>query len=168
MQEDSKRDITGITEECQDEQKIETRNKRYNQYIEGITPKFSLLRGCFRAFWTGGVVCLLGQVSQTVMMRFGLSKEDAGLWTMLLLIAVAVVMTGFQWYGKLEKYAGAGLLVPITGFANGVASPAMEYQCEGEVFGTGCKIFTIAGPVILYGIFSSWVLGLIYWVLQLF
>ena len=168
MEEQSNKNITGITGECQGEKNIQARNERYNQFVEEITPKFSLLRNCVRAFWTGGAVCALGQALQKVMMYYGMTNEDAGLWTMLVLICTSIILTGFQWYGKLEKYAGAGLLVPITGFANGVASPAIEYQCEGDVFGTGCKIFTIAGPVILYGIFSSWLLGLVYWVIQFF
>ena len=95
-----------------------------------------------------------------------LDKEKAQIATSITLVLIAVILTGLNLYQKLAKYAGAGSLVPITGFANSVAAPAIEFQKEGQVFGIGCKIFTIAGPVILYGIFASWLLGLGYWVLK--
>ena len=98
----------------------------------------------------------------------GLEKDIAASWCSLILIFVSVILTGLNIYPKLAKFGGAGTLVPITGFANSVAASAIEYQKEGQVFGIGCKIFTIAGPVILYGIFASWALGLICWVLQMF
>ena len=94
----------------------------------------------------------------------GLSEENAGSWTSLILVLLSVLLTGFNVYSKLAKWGGAGALVPITGFANSVAAPAIEFQKEGQVFGIGCKIFTIAGPVILYGIVTSWVLGMFYWI----
>lgn len=93
----------------------------------------------------------------------GMEKETAAAWTTLTLIAASVLLTGLGLYQRIVKFAGAGALVPITGFANSVAAAAIEYRSEGHVFGIGCKIFTIAGPVILYGIFASWVLGLVYW-----
>ena len=95
-----------------------------------------------------------------------MEKETAASWTTLCLIAASVILTGLNVYPKLVKFGGAGALVPITGFANAVAAPAIEYKAEGQVFGIGCKIFTIAGPVILYGIISSWVLGFLYWIFQ--
>ena len=94
----------------------------------------------------------------------GLDKETAGSWCSMLLVLLSVVFAGFGIYNKCVEWGGAGALVPITGFANSVASAAIEYQKEGQVYGIGCKIFTIAGPVILYGIFTSWVLGLLYWI----
>ena len=94
----------------------------------------------------------------------GADKEPAGSWCSLFLILISVILTGLNLYSKIGKFGGAGSLVPITGFANSVAAPAIEYKKEGQVFGIGCKIFTIAGPVILYGVFASWVLGLIYWI----
>ena len=97
----------------------------------------------------------------------GLDDQTAGSWCSLILVFLSVVLTGFGIYPKIVKWGGAGALVPITGFANSVAAPAIEYKTEGQVFGIGCKIFTIAGPVILYGIFASWLLGLIYWVLNM-
>ncbi len=96
----------------------------------------------------------------------GLDKETAGSWCSLLLILASIVLTGLNIYPSIVKFGGAGALVPITGFANSVAAPAIEFKKEGQVFGIGCKIFTIAGPVILYGIFTSWVLGLGYWILK--
>lgn len=89
----------------------------------------------------------------------------AGTWCSVLLVLISVILTGCGIYQRLAKFGGAGTLVPITGFANSVAAPAIEFQKEGQVFGIGCKIFTIAGPVILYGIFSGWVLGLVYWII---
>ena len=97
-------------------------------------------------------------------MNYGLSKDDAGTVCTIVLVFVSVILTGFNVYPRIAKFGGAGALVPITGFANSVAAPAIEFQKEGQVFGIGCKIFTISGPVILYGIFSSWVLGMIYWI----
>ena len=96
-------------------------------------------------------------------MQAGIEQEAAGTWCSILLILLSVLLTGFNVYPSIAKWGGAGALVPITGFANGVASSAIEYKKEGQVFGIGCKIFTIAGPVILYGVFTSWVVGLLYW-----
>ena len=93
----------------------------------------------------------------------GLDKEASGGWSALILILLSVLLTGFNIYPSIVKWGGAGALVPITGFANSVAAPAIEFKKEGQVFGVGCKIFTIAGPVILFGIFTSWVLGVLYW-----
>ena len=101
------------------------------------------------------------------MNSYGMEKEDASLWCSLILVLLSVILTSCNVYGQLANWGGAGALVPITGFANGVASSAIEFQKEGQVFGIGCQIFKIAGPVILYGIFSSWVLGVIYWILKL-
>lgn len=116
----------------------------------------------------GGVICCIGQfIVNMAMNRFGLDKDLAAGWCSMLLILLSAVLTGFNLYGGLVKWGGAGALVPITGFANSVVASAIEYKTEGQVFGIGCKIFTIAGPVILYGIFTSWVLGLIYWILGL-
>ncbi len=142
----------------------EKKKKQYEEYVNRVTPKHSLLVNMMRAFLVGGAICLLGQVIQNLCMdQYGLNEKDAGTWTSLLLIFFSVAATGFHFYGKLAKFGGAGTLVPITGFANSVAAPAIEYQKEGQVFGIGCKIFTIAGPVILYGIFVSWLLGVLYW-----
>ena len=108
------------------------------------------------------------QFLTTYFKNLGQNEENAKSYTSLVLILLSILLTGFGIYQKLAKFGGAGTLVPITGFANSVAAPAVEYKKEGQVFGIGCKIFTIAGPVILYGIFSSWVLGLIYYLLKRF
>ena len=122
-----------------------------------------------KAFVVGGLLCVLGQVILHICKTsFDMDPETAGSWCSLLLVALSVLLTGLNIYQLIVKFAGAGALVPITGFANSVAAPAIEYQKEGQVMGIGCKIFTIAGPVILYGIFCSWVLGLIYWVSKFF
>lgn len=110
----------------------------------------------------GGLICTLGQFITNMLMKAGLDKDTAGKWNLLALIVLAVLLTGFNLFSKLAKLGGAGILVPITGFANGIAAAAIEYKKEGQVFGIGCKIFTIAGPVILYGILTSWLLGVIY------
>ncbi len=142
----------------------EQKNQEYNEYVKQVTPTHSLPANMLKAFITGGAICVVGQVILNVAAgTFGLDKDTAGSWCSLLLVLLSVVLTGFNIYPSLANWGGAGALVSITGFANSVAAPAIEFQKEGQVFGIGCKIFTIAGPVILYGIFTSWVLGLIYW-----
>lgn len=141
----------------------ERKNKAYNDYVKRVTPKHSLWGNCWKAFLVGGVICTAGQAVINALRAMGLDQKDAGAWCAIFLVAVSVILTGCGLYQRLAKFGGAGTLVPITGFANSVAAPAIEFQKEGQVFGIGCKIFTIAGPVILYGIFSSWILGLIYW-----
>ena len=138
--------------------------KKYNQYVENKTPKPDLLKDMFNAFWVGGVICTIGQVFSNFYSSRGMSEEDAAAFSTISLILLAVLLTGFNLFSKITKIGGAGSLVPITGFANSVAAPAIEFGVEGEVYGKGCKRFTIAGPVILFGMLSSWVLGLIYWI----
>ena len=108
-------------------------------------------------------ICVVGEGFNSLYQYLGNDKELAGLYTTLSLILLSIILTGLNIYQKLGQFGGAGSIVPITGFANSVVSPAIEFQAEGQVFGIGCKIFTIAGPVILYGIFCSWVVGVIYW-----
>ena len=146
-----------------DNKKIQTKEEQYNEYIKKVTPKSALLPNMAKAFFVGGIICVIGQALTSLFMNNGLDKDTANSWTLIVLIGVTVILTGLNIFSKIAKFGGAGALVPITGFANSVASPAIEYKKEGQVFGIGCKIFTIAGPVILYGILSSWVLGLIYW-----
>lgn len=140
--------------------------ERYKQYVKEKTPVHNVYANMGKAFVTGGGICLVGQIILNICMANGMEQKPAAGWTSLCLVLISVVLTGFGVYPKLAKWGGAGTLVPITGFANSVAAPAIEYKKEGQVFGIGCKIFTIAGPVILYGIFTSWVLGLIYWILK--
>lgn len=140
--------------------------KEYEQYVKQVTPTHNLFLQMAKAFIVGGIICVLGQfILNYCTNTLGLDKETAGSWCSLLLILLSVLLTGFNIYPGIVKWGGAGALVPITGFANSVAAPAIEFKSEGHVFGIGCKIFTIAGPVILYGIFTSWLLGLGYWLL---
>ncbi len=141
----------------------EDQKKEYQKYVKEITPTHSLPLEMGKAFLTGGIICLLGQLLQNAGMALGLEQETAGTWCSILLVLVSVLLTGFGIYPLIAKWGGAGALVPITGFANGVASSAIEYKKEGQVFGIGAKIFTIAGSVILYGVLTSWILGLLYW-----
>ena len=154
--------MSGQTQEQKQQQQ-----KEYNEYVKQVTPTHNLWANMGKAFVTGGIICTIGQFILNTCANYGLDKTTSGSWCSLILILCSVILTGFNIYPSIANWGGAGALVPITGFANGVAAPAIEFQKEGQVFGIGCKIFTIAGPVILYGIFSSWVLGLIYWGLKL-
>ena len=145
----------------------EEQKQQYNEYVKQVTPTHNLPLEMGKAFVTGGVICLLGQSILNTVMGMGIDKDTAGTWCSVLLVLLSILLTGFNIYPAIAKWGGAGALVPITGFANGVAAPAIEYKKEGQVFGVGCKIFTIAGPVILYGIFTSWLLGLGYWLFQM-
>ena len=138
--------------------------KQYEDYVKKKTPRHNVFLGMFKAFLLGGAICLLGQVIFHYCEMQGFSAEECSSWTSLLLVLFSVLLTGTGIYPRLAKWGGAGALVPITGFANSVAAPAIEYKKEGQVFGIGCKIFTIAGPVILSGIFTSWALGFLYWI----
>ncbi len=145
----------------------EEQKQQYNEYVKQVTPTHNLPLEMGKAFVTGGVICLLGQIILNTVMGMGIDKDTAGTWCSVLLVLLSILLTGFNIYPAIAKWGGAGALVPITGFANGGAAPALEYKKEGQVFGVGCKIFTIAGPVILYGIFTSWLLGLGYWLFQM-
>jgi len=142
------------------------RDKKYNQYVEQVTPKFSTIKNCVAAYIVGGIICVIGQGLTNFFFNRSGDLESAKAYTTICLVFLSVLLTGLGIYQKVAKFGGAGTLVPITGFANSVAAPAVEYKKEGQVFGIGCMVFTIAGPVILYGIFSSWVLGLIYYILK--
>lgn len=146
----------------------EARNAEYNEFIKDMTPAHNLWKQMFRAFLVGGIVCVIGQAIINTGMNMGLDDKTAAAWCSLILVLISVLLTGFNLFYRIAKFAGAGILVPITGFANGVASSAIEYKKEGQVFGIGCKIFTIAGPVILYGLVCSYVLGLFYWISTFF
>lgn len=149
--------------------KYEPSKEEYQKYVEEITPKSSCLLHCMQAFLVGGLICLIGEmIKQLAMQQWGLKQDDALSVVTILLVLASVLLTGFNLFGKIADFAGAGTLVPITGFANSIASPAIENQVEGQVFGIGVKIFTIAGPVLLYGIFSSWLMGFLYWLWKIF
>ena len=120
-----------------------------------------------KAFLVGGLICVSGQAVTEWALAAGMDEKTAGTWCSIALIFLSALTTGMNLYPRLAKWGGAGTLVPITGFANSVASPAIEYQKEGQIFGIGCKIFTIAGPVILYGILTSALLGVIYYLMKM-
>ena len=142
------------------DQKQQERNEQYNAYVKQVTPTHNLWANMGKAFVMGGAICLLGQIILNIAMGvFGVKQDDAALWCSLILVLLSVILTSFNVYGLLANWGGAGALVPITGFANGVCASAVEFQKEGQVFGIGCQIFKIAGPVILYGIFSSLFIG---------
>ena len=137
--------------------------KAYEKYATKFTPKPKYFTNCLKAFVVGGLICAAAAFVQNKITAAGMNEEDAGTFVTIILICLAQLLTGIGVFDTIGKFAGAGVIVPITGFANSVAAPAIEYKKEGQVIGIGCKIFTIAGPVILYGIFCSWVVGVIYW-----
>ncbi len=145
----------------------EKKQKEYQEYVKQVTPTHNLLLQMAKAFLVGGIICVIGQWITNYYIGIGADKEIAGSWCSLILVFLSVMLTGLNIYPKIAKFGGAGALVPITGFANSVAAPAMEFKKEGQVFGIGSKIFTIAGPVILYGIFTSWILGFLYWMVKI-
>ena len=148
------------------EKKIKTKEQKYNEYVKQVTPTTNTFLNIIKAFFVGGLICVVGQFFIQIFENQGMEEEVTNSWVALILILIAVILTGLNIYPKITKFGGAGALVPITGFANAVAAPAIEYKKEGQIFGIGTKIFTIAGPVILYGILSSWVVGLIYYILM--
>lgn len=164
MQETKKVLIQDVMEEKDQQQKAE----KYNQYIKQVTPRHNCMKNVAKAFLIGGIICLIGQCFQEWYGSMGANKEDAGLYTTITLVGLSALLTGLNIYPRLAKFAGAGTVVPITGFANSIAASAIDYKVQGQVFGIGCYIFSIAGPVILYGIVSSWVLGVIYWLFTCF
>ena len=148
------------SKEQRTQERIQQRNDEYNDYVEKVTPKHSCLKNCVQAFITGGIICTIGQGIMNMYMNWH-DKETAASWTTLTLVLISVILTCINVYPSITKWGGAGSLVPITGFANSVAAPAIEFKKEGQVFGIGCKIFTIAGPVLVFGISGSVIYGLI-------
>lgn len=138
--------------------------KQYESYVKSKTPTHNLIVNMLKAFITGGSICVLGQVLLSMYEDMGFDSQMSGTWTSITLIGISMLLTGFNMYTKIANWGGAGALVPITGFANAVVSPAIEYSVEGAVNGIGTRIFIIAGPVILYGTFTSWGLGIIYYI----
>ena len=138
--------------------------KEYDKLVKRHSPESPILKDCFHAFWIGGVICLIGQALLNVYTSLGLDKTDAGTAASMTLVALSALLTGLSLYDDIAKHAGAGTLVPITGFANAVAAPAVEFQTEGFVLGVAVKMFTIAGPVIVYGTVASVVYGIVYWI----
>ena len=140
--------------------------KQYARLVQELATKSPLWKDCLKAFVIGGAICALGQGIMNVYLWLGLDKENAGTAMSMTLVALSAALTGLSLYDDIAKHAGAGTLVPITGFANSIAAPAVEFQTEGFVLGVGAKMFTIAGPVIVYGVSASVVYGLIYWICQ--
>ena len=135
--------------------------RAYRLRVSHVCPQTNLLSGCAKAFLVGGTICMLGQLLLEAYMGMGLARQDAQTWVSVTLIFLSAMATGLGWYDNLGKFAGAGSIIPITGFANSVVSPAMEFRREGLVMGVGAKMFTLAGPVLVYGIGSSVLVGLI-------
>ena len=142
--------------------------KEYSKLADSMAPKSPIWKDCLNAFWIGGLICALGQLILNGYTALGLDQTDAGTATSMTLVAISAFLTGLSVYDDIAKYAGAGTLVPITGFANAIAAPAVEFKTEGFILGTAAKMFTIAGPVIVYGVSASVVYGLIYWITTLF
>ena len=136
--------------------------KDYQNYVDQKSPNSPILKNCFNAFWVGGLICSIGQIIMEVCKSRGLSTEISGTVVSILLIAVSAFLTGLNLFNKIGKFAGAGSLVPITGFANSIVAPAMEYKSEGYIMGVGAKMFTVAGPVLVYGISTSIIVGIVY------
>ena len=138
--------------------------KEYADLVREMSPNSPAGKDILQAFWIGGLICAVGQLIMQGFEYFGLDQEAAGTATSIAMIALGAILTGFSLYDNIAKYAGAGTLVPITGFSNAVVSPAIEFHSEGFILGVGAKMFTIAGPVIVYGTVASVVYGLLYWI----
>ena len=141
--------------------------REYGKLVQEFSPNSPIGKDCLNAFLAGGLICTLGQVLVNWYGNWGLSKIDAGTAASMTLVALSALLTGLSLYDNIAKHAGAGTLVPITGFANAVAAPAVEFKTEGFVLGVGAKMFTIAGPVIVYGVSASVVYGFVYWIWQM-
>ena len=139
----------------------------YGKLVNNLCPQSPMGKDCIWAFCIGGLICTVGQVFLNLYTNLGLDKEIAGTATSMTLVAISALLTGLSLYDNVAKYAGAGTLVPITGFANSVAAPAVQFKTEGFILGVGAKMFTIAGPVIVYGVAASVVYGFVYWLMQM-
>jgi stage V sporulation protein AC len=146
------------------------RNEQYNKYVCAKIPKTKWWPSLFNSFLVGGVICLIGQgINDLIMLAFPeISQQSAWSWTLVILIFIASFLTGIGVYDQIGKFAGGGSIVPITGFSNSITSPSIEFKSEGIIYGICVKMFTIAGPVIVFGAVSSVIVGLIYWIIGLF
>lgn len=140
---------------------LETK-QTYQNYVDKKSPNSPILKNCFNAFWVGGLICSVGQIILNICKERGFDTQTSGTIVSILLIAISAFLTGLNLFNKIGKFAGAGSLIPITGFANSIVSPAMEYKSEGYVMGVGSKMFTVAGPVLVFGISASIIVGIIY------
>jgi len=146
--------------------KSEQAKVRYRQLVDEVSPKSHIVLNCLKAFVVGGVICDVGQLLLNIFYRMGAGKDAAAAYEAMAMVFLGVLFTGMGWYEKLGKHGGAGSAVPITGFANSVASPAIEYKNEGMILGMAAKMFTLAGPVIVYGTLTSIVVGLFHYFLK--
>lgn len=137
-------------------------NKEYQEYVKQKSPNSPILKNCFNSFWVGGLICILGQIIMEICKYRGLDVEMSGTIVSISLIFLSAFLTSLNIFNKIGKFAGAGSLVPITGFANSIVSPSIEYKSEGYVMGVGAKMFTVAGPVLVYGISTSILVGICY------
>lgn len=141
--------------------------KKFDKISRESNPKTNMLKNCFNAFWVGGLICDIGQFFLNFLTNWGLPKDDVAAWVSIIMVFLGALFTGIGVYDKIANFAGAGTVVPITGFANSIVSPAIEFKKEGFIFGVAAKMFTIAGPVLVYGISSSVIVGLIYYIFGL-
>lgn len=141
--------------------------KQYGKLVNQLSPQSPMRKDCLNAFWIGGLICVLGQTLINLYSGLGLEKQDASTAGSMSLVFLSALLTGLSLYDDIARHAGAGTLVPITGFANAIAAPAVEFRTEGFILGVGAKMFTIAGPVIVYGVSASVVYGFIYWICQM-
>ena len=139
---------------------IETK-QTYQDYVNKKSPNSPIWKNCFNAFWVGGLICTIGQIIMNICKERGFNQELSGTIVSIILIGISAFLTGLNIFNKIGKFAGAGSLIPITGFANSIVSPAMEYKSEGYVMGVGGKMFTVAGPVLVFGISTSVIIGII-------
>lgn len=144
---------------------VSTLKKDYQTVVDKHSPKNEVLKNSFKAFWVGGTICLIGQLITEGFLYMGFSETDAGTLSTIALILLSSILTALNIYDKIGNYAGAGSIIPITGFANSMVSAAMEYKKEGYILGMGAKLFTVAGPVIVFGTISSVVVGILYYFL---
>ncbi len=139
-------------------------DRQYEKIVNKNSPKSPVFKNCTFAFLIGGTICTIGQMYMSLLMKYGIDKEQAAAWVSVVLIFTSALFTGIGVYDDIARLAGGGTLVPITGFANAVVSPALEYKTEGMITGTSAKMFIIAGPVIVYGVLSAWACGVIKWI----
>lgn len=142
----------------------ELNKEKYSEMVKKTSPNSPIIKNCIKAFIVGGIICCLGQLINNICKNYGFSTEESSTYTSMILILIASILTGLGLYSKIGKFAGAGSIVPITGFSNSVTAPAIEFKKEGFILGLGAKIFIVAGPVILYGTLTSVIVGIIYYI----
>ncbi|NLL70075.1 MAG: stage V sporulation protein AC [Epulopiscium sp.] len=144
----------------------QSKKQLYQKRVEEVSPKSNLLVNCAWAFLVGGLICTFGQIITNIVKNLGYTRDEAAMITSIVLVFIGAFLTGLNLYDRIGKYAGAGSIIPITGFANSIVSPAMEFKKEGYIFGLGAKMFTVAGPVLVYGLLASVIVGLYYYLIH--